>query len=58
MEEHHPDASPQMENQTLDVHDEQKGTRGGPPGWMALAIVGGIFLVVGAVVVIASLLAT
>ena len=46
-----------MDNETLDVKDSQKGTSGGPPGWMALVIVGGIFLVVGSIVLIASLMA-
>jgi hypothetical protein len=45
-----PDATPQMENETLNIDDTQKGTRGGPPGWLAFAIVG-IFFVVTALVV-------
>ena len=34
----------QVSNEGLDIHDEQKGTRGGPPMWMAMVIVGGLFL--------------
>ena len=42
--------APQVQNSALNVDDKQKGTEGGPPGWMALAIVGGIFLAVAFVV--------
>ena len=52
------DNVPQIDNETLNVKDSQKGTEGGPPGWMALVIVGGIFLLVGSVVLIASLVAS
>ena len=52
------DNVPQIDNETLNVKDSQQGTEGGPPGWMALVIVGGIFLLVGSIVMIASLLAS
>ena len=41
----------QVSNEGLDIHDEQKGTRGGPPMWIAMAIVGGLFLL-GCVIVV------
>ncbi|MEM9883302.1 MAG: hypothetical protein AAF800_10330 [Planctomycetota bacterium] len=41
---------PQLENETLGIHDRKASTDGGPPGWLALAIVGGVFLSVAAVV--------
>ena len=41
----------QVSSDGLDIHDEQKGTRGGPPMWMAMVIVGGLFLL-GCVIVV------
>ncbi|MEM9881288.1 MAG: hypothetical protein AAF800_00020 [Planctomycetota bacterium] len=41
---------PQIENETLGIHDRKKSTDGGPPGWFALAVVGGVFLSIAAVV--------
>lgn len=41
---------PQLKNETLNVDDTNRKTTGGPPGWMALAIVGGLFLAVAFVV--------
>jgi hypothetical protein len=43
---------PQIENETLGIEDEKKGTTGGPPGWVAMAIVAGVFLAVAAIVFI------
>ena len=42
----------QVENNSLNIHDDQKGTRGGPPMWIAIVIVGGLFLVGALLVVI------
>lgn len=41
---------PQIENERLDIDDKNPGSEGGPPIWIALAIVGGIFLACAAVV--------
>ncbi len=40
---------PQIENERLNIHDTDQTTAGGPPGWVAFAIVAGIFLFVVAV---------
>ncbi|MEO1236748.1 MAG: hypothetical protein AAFX76_08175 [Planctomycetota bacterium] len=42
----------QIDTDQPDISDSQKGTRGGPPGWLALAIVAGLFLVVAAVLLV------
>lgn len=41
---------PQIESQTLGINDKEPGTTGGPPGWLALAVVAGLFLAAAAVV--------
>lgn len=47
---------PQIEHDRLGIHDKQDGTRGGPPGWIALTIVAGFFLIAAIALLIASLL--
>ncbi len=42
----------QVKNDSLNIDDGQKGTRGGPPMWIAIVIVGGLFLVGALLVVI------
>jgi hypothetical protein len=46
---------PQVENETLGIDDTQKGTRGGPPMWIAMTIIGGLFLVAAVVVLVMML---
>lgn len=41
---------PQIQNEALGIKDKDQSTEGGPPGWVAFAIVAGIFLAAGAVV--------
>lgn len=40
---------PQIKNESLGIDDTNRKTTGGPPGWMAFAIVG-IFIVVAVIV--------
>ncbi len=58
MSDKDPNNVPQIDHEGMGIKDSQKGTRGGPPGWMALVIVGGLFLIVGSIVLVASLLST
>lgn len=41
---------PQIQNEELGIEDKHRGTTGGPPGWLAFAIVAGLFLIAGAAV--------
>ncbi|MEL7089800.1 MAG: hypothetical protein AAGL98_15375 [Planctomycetota bacterium] len=41
---------PQIKNETLEIDDTRQTTEGGPPIWIALAIVGGLFLAIAAAV--------
>jgi hypothetical protein len=38
-----------MEKPQVEIRDEDQSTEGGPPGWMAFAIIVGLFLVLAAV---------
>ena len=46
----------QMENETLNIHDKDQSTDGGPSFGIALYIVGGVFLI-GATILILMLFA-
>ena len=42
---------PQTENERLDIHDHDRSTEGGPPGWMAFSAVF-LFYIPAAIVVL------
>ena len=46
---------PQIDSETLEIRDSQLGTEGGPPGWMAFAIVTALFLAIGSIVMIVAM---
>lgn len=46
----------QIDNETLEINDTDHRTQGGPPGWIALAIVGGGFAVLASAVIIAAVI--
>lgn len=35
-----------MKNERLDIHDEDRSTKGGPPGWLAFVIILGAVLLI------------
>ncbi|MEM8738011.1 MAG: hypothetical protein AAGG38_05980 [Planctomycetota bacterium] len=47
---------PQIDSERPDINDSQKSTRGGPPLWLAITILGGVF-VVGVIVLFAVMAA-
>ncbi|MEQ9454554.1 MAG: hypothetical protein RLN76_08185 [Phycisphaeraceae bacterium] len=36
---------PEVDIEALDIHDSDRSTRGGPPPWIVMAIIAGVFLV-------------
>ena len=50
-------SAPQMQNETLGIDDKQPGTRGGAPMGIALAVVGGLFLL-GALITVLVLMSS
>ena len=48
-------SAPQIENEKLNIHDKDRDSAGGPPGWVAMAIVGGLFLVTAAIFVVVGI---
>ena len=47
--------APQIEDERLNIHDRNPDSVGGPPGWVAMATVGGLFLVVVAIFVVIAI---
>ncbi len=46
----------QVDNETLEIQDANRKTDGGPPGWLALAIVGGGFAVLASAIIVAAVI--
>ncbi|MEO1236747.1 MAG: hypothetical protein AAFX76_08170 [Planctomycetota bacterium] len=47
----------QLEIDTLEIHDGRDGSKGGPPGWLALGVVAGMFLGAASVLFVLALIA-
>ena len=47
--------APQIEHERLNIHDRNPDSEGGPPGWVAMGTVAGLFLVAVAIFVVVAI---